>query len=188
MKIPTAKNVISTVLRLYNVVSQYKAVALLVLCLGLTAYAHHQGVVAGRRGELLKESQAEVALQKRAVAVLQKSIKTQDSTSKEKSKSYTQAKIVYRKVRDSIYVTDTVEIPQIVQLADSAIEAADSVIEAQKVGIALRDSVIAGQAKQIDALNKEIRLTVQSKPSRFSKVVTAGKWLAVGAVIGRALK
>jgi superfamily I DNA and RNA helicase len=129
--------------------------------------------------------------QKRADSLAVVVKKTQESlhvAEKRKEKTRT----VYTTLRDSVVITDTVVVKELIEAADSALSASDSVhkikdaiIGVQSGQIRSLNGVIYGQQQQIDALNRQLRLTVrQGKPPFLHRVASTTTKLAIGAAIG----
>jgi hypothetical protein len=83
---------------------------------------------------------------------------------------------------DSVFVRDTVFVsPDIAQL----IQADDSLIAAQKHSLAMQDTLIS--SLRVGLSLRDARISLLEKevtPGKMRRIVTATKWLAIGAVIG----
>lgn len=96
--------------------------------------------------------------------------------------------IVRRKIKvvhDSILVHDSVVVvsPEIAQL----IQSDDSLIAAQKRTLALDDTLIVSLRVGLNL--RDVRISILEKavtPSKVQRIITATKWIAIGAVIGAA--
>ena len=156
---------------------------LLILCLAIFSVATSEGKRAGRaESELshLKQSYKPLA---HANDSLLKAAKHSDSIVKAATHKAEQVRTRYVQVHDSLYSVDTVEIPQVVNLADSVIEAQDSIISAQATEILTLKSQVSTQAEMIANLNKQVKVALSDKPSRLSRLATASKWALTGAAV-----
>lgn len=88
-------------------------------------------------------------------------------------------------VHDSVLVHDSVVVvsPEIAQL----IQSDDSLIAAQKRTLALDDTLIASLRVGLKLRDTRIKLLeAEVTPSKLKRIITATKWIAIGAVIGAA--
>lgn len=96
-------------------------------------------------------------------------------------RSHVREKIVVR--HDTILVRDSVVVvsPEVAQL----IQADDSTIAALRNVIAAQDTLIAALRKGVALRdNRIVLLEKERNPGKLRGIVTATKWLAIGAVIG----
>lgn len=102
-----------------------------------------------------------------------------------------------RVYRDTVYVQNTqagddttqngYEIEAVSPVIAQLIEADDSTIKALQRSIALRDTLIGSLHKGIELRNVRIDiLEKQVTPSRIKRILTATKWIAIGAIAGAA--
>jgi hypothetical protein len=80
--------------------------------------------------------------------------------------------IAYEKLRDTVRITDTVWVKRFIRVADSTIAACTKTVATCDKKVEVRDSLIANQNRQIQALLKK-------KPSVWSKL----PWLVGGYLI-----
>lgn len=83
----------------------------------------------------------------------------------------------YRAFRDTLKITDTVQVKEFVRQADSTIKACLMTVQTCEQKDSAHKVIEAGLRKQNDGLKKLV-------PSRTEKVVTAIKWTAIGFAIG----
>lgn len=83
---------------------------------------------------------------------------------------------------DTLRLSDTVKLTTresvIVFAADSAIQACRSIVSSCEARVAVRDSLLSVLEIDRDYWRRE------SKPSLLTRLSTAGKWLAIGYVVG----
>jgi len=110
-----------------------------------------------------------------------------ETSRKEANRLDTQRGVVRTQIRvvhDSVFVKGesvTIVSPAIAQL----ILADDSVIASQKHSLALQDTLIASLRVGITLRDSRIKLLESEvTPGKFKRLITATKWIAIGAVIG----
>jgi hypothetical protein len=89
----------------------------------------------------------------------------------------------YKTLRDTLTLTDTVQVKEVIQLADSTIALKDSVIATQKKEIASLKQIVAWREDEISALNR--RLDLSTKRIRNARIQSGmvGFGLAAFAVV-----
>ena len=158
----------------------------IILCLAIFSVARSEGHRAGVAEEklaLLKQVYKPLVQENDSLV---KAAKHSDSIVKAATHKAEQVRTRYVQVHDSLYSVDTVEIPQVVNLADSVIEAQDSIISAQATEILTLKSQVSTQAEMIANLNKQIKVALSDKPSRLAKIANAAKWVGVGYAAAKA--
>lgn len=89
---------------------------------------------------------------------------------------------VHSGVNDSATTEQIVVVsPEVAQL----IQADDSTIRALQHSLALRDTLIATLHRTVELRDGRIKL-LDREPGKLKRIITATKWIAVGAVIGAA--
>lgn len=82
-------------------------------------------------------------------------------------------------LRDTLRITDTVQVKEFIRQADSTVKACFAVVESCEQKDSAHKVIEAGLRRQNDAL----RALIPGKTERF---ITAAKWLAIGTVVGLA--
>jgi hypothetical protein len=83
----------------------------------------------------------------------------------------------YRAFRDTLKITDTVQVKEFVRQADSTIHACLLTVQTCEQKDSAHKVIEAGLRQQNDGLKKLV-------PSRTEKVITAIKWGAIGFAVG----
>lgn len=86
----------------------------------------------------------------------------------------------YRARRDTLVITDTVQVAAVLEAADSTIAACESVVLSCTASLMAADSVEAALRRQNEALKRMV-------PGRLSRAATAAKWAIVGGAIVKVL-
>ena len=165
-------------------VAEFVGIIALLAIFSVARSEGHRAGVAEEKLALLKQVYKPLVQENDSLV---KAAKHSDSIVKAATHKAEQVRTRYIQVHDSLYSVDTVEIPAVVNLADSVIELQDSVIQAQATEIVTLKSQVSTQAEMIANLNKQVKVALSDKPSRLSKIANAGKWVATGFVIGKAL-
>lgn len=155
----------------------------------LLALSRCEGKNAGIYQEQLKTAQHEAKQHDKAASIYKDSLarekKRGDSLEKRKAVTVTK----YRAIRDTLTLTDTVEVKVALDLADSVIAQQDTLILSLKRQVLLGDHALSERESQIQFLNKQI--SIQAKQIRNAKL---NGWLkTVGAfgggyILGKATK
>lgn len=85
----------------------------------------------------------------------------------------------WRVVRDSLVITDTVQVRVALDQADSTIKACFDVVHTCEQKDSAHKVIEAGLHRQNEALKSLV-------PGKTEKIITAAKWLAIGTVVGLA--
>lgn len=88
-----------------------------------------------------------------------------------------QTERVYRQLRDTLHLTDTVAVAL-------ALDAADTTIKACHLAITDCAARADGADSATAAVRRQLHFTEQLIPSRTSRLLTAGKWLLLGTAGG----
>ena len=170
--------------------------------LGYTGFVRYQREV-GRRDLLLGQSLSREKVAVATVVTLQREgdsllrvVHSKESLLRVRAGRLTKAVAAYRNLRDTIQVTDSMAVRQALALADSAVLSAQSALEVADVVIANYISLTASLRSEIAAherieaaLREQNRLLSRSvRGSRMANIARTGKWLAVGLVVGIALR
>lgn len=83
-------------------------------------------------------------------------------------------------LRDTLRITDTVQVKEFIQRADSTVRACFAVVQSCEQKDSAHKAIEAGLRKQNEALKALI-------PGRTEKIISAVKWLAAGTVVGLAV-
>jgi cytoskeletal protein RodZ len=83
-------------------------------------------------------------------------------------------------LRDTLRITDTVQVKEFIQRADSTVRACFAVVQSCEQKDSAHKVIEAGLRKQNEALKALI-------PGRTEKIITAVKWLTAGTVVGLAV-
>jgi hypothetical protein len=89
----------------------------------------------------------------------------------------TRERVKLRELRDTLRITDTVAVIRYIAQADSTIKACSLALITCEQKDSAHKVIEAGLRRQNEALKKLL-------PTRTEKVVTAAKWLLVGAAVG----
>lgn len=155
-------------------------IALVILLLAGSCYTRQRGVLEER----VRQYQSQANAHKKAVEVLLKVVDSKDSIIKAQAGNVGKTKTVYRTLRDSLVITDTVMVRASLDAADSAIASQDSLIETQASQITTLKLVVSEQGEQIKSLNRVIATqTGAIKSARRGGVV---KGIKIGAAVGAA--
>jgi hypothetical protein len=162
---------------------KYFGLAAVAGILALLLFAYCSGKSAGSVKVEDKELQHRVERAEKAAKI---AIQSADREKKRGDSLQKKAAIVHTKYitkRDSLTITDTVEVKEFVVIADSTIEAKDSVIASQSRQIfALRES-LDWRVEEINALNRRLSLTSKRVRNAHKNGALVGAGLAVFAVI-----
>ncbi len=159
------------------------------LILSLISLAKCEGERVGRAEQQLSQAKREAKAFSDSADFLRKKLPTSEKQVAEKKQKLAAAKVVYRTVVDSVYVSvdDTAAVRGLIEAADKVIAEADSVIASQGAEILLLKSVVRYQDSQILSLNKQVKAALHSKPSRLNRTMGAVKYGLAGAVVGYGL-
>ena len=102
-------------------------------------------------------------------------------------KRYDLARTKIRVVHDTIEVVGDDDPVAVSPEIAAVILAADSTIAAQKRSLALQDTLIASLRNGIALRDTRIKILEREvTPGKFKRLVTATKWVAIGAIAGAA--
>lgn len=148
------------------------AIVALGLLLGLTilwAVPHF----AEKHGEGKSEIAQGVQAEKQGV----KTLVRLDTVYKTDTVRLTREVTKYRAFRDTLKITDTVEVKEFVRQTDSTVRACLLTVQTCEQKDSAHKVIESGLRQQNEGLKKLV-------PSRTEKIVTAIKWAAVGFVVG----
>jgi hypothetical protein len=148
---------------------QYLNIATAVVFVVALSFAYCSGRNAGRDEDRIKSIQANVELHKKAAELN----KSQDAKEKKRGDSFEKKSAAvltkYVTLRDTLVLTDTVQVKEVITLADSTIEAKDSVIASQKRRIGFLEIALSEKDEQIAALNRGMATRVRQIKSARHK-------------------
>ena len=167
----------------------YKALAL-IASLGILFYVGRCTARSeGRDNEKAQQYKAQADAHRKAAEVwkdlAQKEKKRGDSLEKRKEVVRTK----YVTLRDSLVITDTVQVVQVLNAADSVIEVQDSVIASKDRRIGFLELSLSQKDEQINALNRlvatQVRLVRNAKRDGWIKGVAGVGFGIILGVAGR---
>jgi hypothetical protein len=152
----------------------FAALLLLALLTSKCAYDHNRRLEG--RNNLLQQQNAQLQDTLRKHVRLRDTLYLRDTLTK------------WRTIRETVSLLDTLRLSDTVTLtrresvvvfaADSAIQACRSIVASCETRIGVRDSLIRAITWERDHWKRK------SQPSLLTRISTAGKWLAVGYLIG----
>lgn len=124
----------------------------------------------GAAGEQLKQAQEQTKAGEKELSK-QEIIYVHDTV------RLTQEKTKLRVMRDTLHITDTVEVLRYIAQADSTIKACTIALTTCEQKDSAHKVIEAGLRRQNDALKKLV-------PSKTERIITATKWVLIGAAAG----
>jgi arginine/ornithine N-succinyltransferase beta subunit len=164
-------------------VKKYLSLAAVAGILALLLFAYCSGKSAGSVKADDKELQHRVERAEKAFKI---AIQSADREKKRGDSLAKKAAIVHTKYitkRDSLTITDTVEVKEFVVVADSTIAAKDSVIASQSRQIFHLRQGLDWKQEEINALNKRLALTSKRVRNAHKNGALIGAGAAVFAVL-----
>lgn len=157
-----------------------------------------QGLNLGEAKLQERQAKAEVAAARAETAAIKKrevEAAAEHATATQEAQAaarrFTATAASYESARDTLTVTDTAAVRVVLAKADSAIaEARAAQLKAERernaarLLLAVKDERIGALERQNGALRRQIVAIERQRPGLFDRALTAGKWVAIGAVTG----
>lgn len=146
------------------------AIAAILLIVSIIVGEHYYAEKHGGDSEKLKQAVEQTKLGEKTLARV-------DTVYKRDTIRLTREVTKYRSIRDTLKITDTVQVKEFVRQADSTIKACTEVVQTCEQKDSAHRIIEAGLRKQNDALKSLL-------PTKTERFFTAAKWTLIGAAVG----